>query len=155
MTTADNLAAIGLKLPPVPVPVANYVPARRVGNLVFSSGQTPTRDGNLVMKGKLGRELDVEQGQEAARLSILNCLAALEQELGTLDAIESVVKLTGFVSSFEGFEEHPAVINGASILLEQVFGERGRHARSALGLAELPYGAPVEVELIVSVKPGY
>ncbi len=155
MSTADALVAIGIELPPVPVPVANYVPARRVGDLVFSSGQTPTRDGSLLLKGKLGRELNVEQGQEAARLSILNCLAALAQELGTLDAIESVVKLTGYVASAEGFEDHPAVINGASVLLEQVFAERGKHARSALGLAELPYGAPVEVELVVSVKPGY
>jgi enamine deaminase RidA (YjgF/YER057c/UK114 family) len=155
MSTADNLAALGIELPPVPVPVASYVPARRVGNLVFSSGQTPTRDGELLLKGKLGRELSVEQGMEAARISIMNCLAALEQELGTLDAIESVVKLTGFVASAEGFGDQPSVINGASVLLEQVFGERGKHARSALGLAELPYGAPVEVELVVSVKPDH
>jgi enamine deaminase RidA (YjgF/YER057c/UK114 family) len=155
MSTADNLAALGIQLPPVPVPVASYVPARRVGNLVFSSGQTPTRDGELLLRGKLGRELSVEQGMEAARLSILNCLAALEQELGTLDAVESVVKLTGFVASAEGFGDQPSVINGASVLLEQVFGQRGKHARSALGLAELPYGAPVEVELVVSVKPDH
>ncbi|MFG1932012.1 RidA family protein [Mycobacterium sp. NPDC048908] len=154
MSTADTLAALGLELPPVPVPVANYVPARVHGNLVFSSGQTPTRAGELLMKGKLGRDFTVEQGQEAARLSILNCLAALSAELGSLDAIDSIVKLTGFVASAEGFEDQPAVINGASLLLEQVFGERGRHARSALGVAELPYGAPVEVELIVSTKPG-
>jgi enamine deaminase RidA (YjgF/YER057c/UK114 family) len=155
MSTADNLTALGIQLPPVPVPVASYVPARRVGTLVFSSGQTPTRDGELLLKGKLGRELTVEQGQEAARISILNCLAALQQELGTLDAIESVVKLTGFVASAEGFGDQPSVINGASALLEQVLGERGKHARSALGLAELPYGAPVEVELVVSVKPDH
>jgi enamine deaminase RidA (YjgF/YER057c/UK114 family) len=155
MSTADNLTALGIQLPPVPVPVASYVPARRVGNLVFSSGQTPTRDGELLLKGKLGRELTVEQGQEAARISVLNCLAALQQELGTLDAIESVVKLTGFVASAEGFGDQPSVINGASVLLEQVFGERGKHARSALGMAELPYGAPVEVELVVSVKPDH
>jgi enamine deaminase RidA (YjgF/YER057c/UK114 family) len=154
MTIADNLAKHGLKLPTVPTPVANYVPARRVGDLLFSSGQTPTRDGRLVLEGKLGRDLTVEQGQEAARLAILNCLAALERELGTLESIDQVIKLTGFVASAEGFGDQPAVINGASVLLEQVFDERGKHARSALGLAELPFGAPVEVELIVSVKPG-
>jgi enamine deaminase RidA (YjgF/YER057c/UK114 family) len=107
-----------------------------------------------VLEGKLGRDLTVEQGQEAARLAILNCLAALERELGTLESIDQVIKLTGFVASAEGFGDQPAVINGASVLLEQVFDERGKHARSALGLAELPFGAPVEVELIVSVKPG-
>jgi len=154
MTIAENLAAHGLELPPVPTPVANYVPARRIGDLVFSSGQTPTRDGKLLLAGKLGRDLSVEQGQEAARLAILNCLAALEQELTTLESVDQVIKLTGFVASAEGFGDQPSVINGASVLLEQVFGERGKHARSALGLAELPYGAPVEVELIISVKPG-
>lgn len=154
MTIADNLTAHGLAIPPMPVPVANYVPARRVGGLVFSSGQTPTRDGKLLIEGKLGRDLSVEQGQEAARLAVLNCLAALEQELTTLEAVDQVIKLTGYVASAEGFGDQPSVINGASVLLEEVFGERGKHARSSLGLAELPSGAPVEVELIVSVKPG-
>jgi len=154
MSIADNLAALGLDLPVVPTPVANYVPARRVGDLVFSSGQTPTRDGTLLLKGKLGRDLDVEQGQEAARLAILNCLAALQQELTTLEAVDQVIKLTGYVASAEGFGDQPAVVNGASVLLEQVFGDRGKHARTSLGLAELPSGAPVEVDLIVSVKPG-
>jgi len=154
MTIDQRLASLGIELPPVPVPAASYVPARRAGNLVFSSGQTPTRDGQLLMAGKLGRELSIEQGQEAARLATLNCLAALRQELGTLDAIQDIIKVTGFVASAEGFGDQPQVINGASLLLEQVFESRGRHARSALGLAELPFGAPVEVELIVAVKPG-
>ena len=142
---------VDLELPSPPVPVANYVPVRQVGNLVFTAGQTPTRDGILSISGKLGRELTIEQGQEASATAVLNCLAALKQHLGSLDRIVSVVSLTGYVASAEGFDDQPAVINGASLVLEQAFGDRGRHARAAVGVAELPGLAPVEIAMIVEV----
>ena len=142
---------VDLELPSPPVPVANYVPVRQVGNLVFTAGQTPTRDGVLTISGKLGRELTIEQGQEASATAVLNCLAALKQHLGSLDRIVSVVSLTGYVASAEGFGDQPAVINGASLVLEQAFGDKGRHARAAVGVAELPGLAPVEIAMIVEV----
>ncbi|HEU4668251.1 MAG TPA: RidA family protein [Arthrobacter sp.] len=142
---------VDLELPSPPVPVANYVPIRQVGNLVFTAGQTPTRDGVLTISGKLGRELTIEQGQEASATAVLNCLAALKQHLGSLDRIVSVVSLTGYVASAEGFGDQPAVINGASLVLEQAFGDKGRHARAAVGVAELPGLAPVEIAMIVEV----
>ena len=152
MSTSERMAELGIELPPVPAPLASYVPARRVGDLVFSSGQLPTRDGRPVYTGKLGQDLTVEQGQEAARVAALNCLAAVAAEIGSLDEIEAVVKLTGYVASAPGFVDQPLVANGASTLLEQVFGEAGKHARAAVGVAELPRGVPVEVELIVCVR---
>jgi enamine deaminase RidA (YjgF/YER057c/UK114 family) len=152
VSVADRLSELGLTLPTVPVPVANYVPARRYGNLVFASGQTPTVDGTLTMRGKLGAEISVEQGQEGARLCALNCLAAVAGLLGDLDRVEAVLKLTGYVASAPGFVDQPTVVNGASVLLEQVLGDAGKHARAAIGLAELPGGAPVEVDLVLAVR---
>lgn len=147
----NPIGAVELELPSPPVPVANYVPVRQVGNLVFTSGQTPTRDGVLTVSGKLGRELTVEDGQQASATAVLNCLSALRQHLGSLDRIVSVVSLTGYVASAEGFADQPAVINGASLVLERAFGDKGRHARAAVGVAELPGLAPVEISLIVEV----
>jgi enamine deaminase RidA (YjgF/YER057c/UK114 family) len=152
MSVAERLEALGLTLPSVPVPVANYVPARQFGSIVFASGQTPTVNGVLTMRGKLGEEISVEQGQEGARLSVLNCLAAVADLIGGLDRVEAVLKLTGYVASAPGFVDQPTVVNGASVLLEEVLGDAGKHARAALGLAELPGGAPVEVDLIVAVR---
>lgn len=152
MSVVDRLNALGLTLPAVPVPVANYVPARRFGSIVFLSGQSPTVNGILTMHGKLGAEISIEQGQEAARLSVLNCLAAAADLLGDLDRVETVLKLTGYVASAPGFVDQPLVVNGASVLLEDVFGDAGRHARVALGLAELPGGTPVEVDLVLAVR---
>jgi enamine deaminase RidA (YjgF/YER057c/UK114 family) len=152
VSVAERLNALGLTLPAVPVPVANYVPARQFGNIVFASGQTPTVDGVLTMRGKLGAEISVEQGQEGARLSVLNCLAAVQGLIGDLDRVEAVLKLTGYVASAPGFYDQPTVINGASVLLEEVLGDAGKHARAALGLAELPGGAPVEVDLVLAVR---
>ena len=152
MSVADRLNALGLSLPAVPTPVANYVPARRHGYIVFASGQTPTVNGSLTMRGKLGAEISIEQGQEGARLSVLNCLAAVADLVGDLDQVEAVLKLTGYVASAPGFVDQPKVVNGASVLLEQVLGDAGRHARAAIGLAELPGGAPVEVDLVVAVR---
>jgi len=152
MNIEENpIRAVELELPSPPVPVANYVPVRQVGNLVFTSGQTPTRDGVLTVSGKLGRELTVEEGQQASATAVLNCLSALRQHLGSLDRIVSVVSLTGYVASAEGFADQPAVINGASLILERAFGDKGRHARAAVGVAELPGQAPVEISLIVEV----
>lgn len=147
----NNARGIDLELPDPPVPVANYVPVRQVGNLAFTAGQTPTRNGILTISGKLGRELTIEQGQQASATAALNCLSALKQHLGSLDRIVSVVSLTGYVASAEGFGDQPAVVNGASLVLERAFGDKGRHARAAVGVAELPGLAPVEISLIVEV----
>lgn len=151
MSFEHRLKQLGLELPPTPTPVANYVPAVRVGQFVYASGQTPTVEGKPIVTGKLGRELTVAQGQEAARLAVLNCLAQVRWLVGSLDAVDRIVKMTGYVASAEGFGDQPAVINGASLLLEDIFGEAGKHARAAVGVAELPALAPVEVELIVTV----
>src|SRR5689334_5914193 len=148
MSFEERVRELGLTLPETPRPVANYVVAVQTGNLIFASGQTPTVQGKLTIGGKLGRDVTIEQGQEAARVAILNCLAEVRSITGTLDAIKRVVKLNGYVASAEGFIAQPQVINGASLLLEEIFGAVGKHARAAIGVAELPGGAPVEVELI-------
>jgi enamine deaminase RidA (YjgF/YER057c/UK114 family) len=132
--------------------MATYVPAVRAGNLLFLSGVLPIQDGQLAFAGKLGRDLTVEQGMEAARLALLNALAIVKQEVGSLDRITRVVKVVGHVASAEGFIQQPQVINGASDLLVAIFGEVGRHARVAVGAAELPRGAPVEIEVILSIS---
>lgn len=154
MSAERRLADLGITVPTLPPPVASYVPAVRTGRLVFASGQTPTIDGVLQVSGKLGDSVSVEDGQRAARLAALNCLAEVRGLLGSLDAVSRVVRLTGYVASAPGFGAQPAVINGASQLIEEVFGEAGRHARAAIGVAELPFGAPVEVDLIVEVREG-
>jgi len=141
-----------LELPPPAKPLATYVPAIQAGAFLFLSGVLPMRDGQLAFSGKLGRDLTVEQGMEAARLALLNALAIAKQELGTLDRITRVVKVVGYVASVEGFVQQPQVLNGASDLLVEIFGEVGRHTRVAVGAAELPRGAPVEIELILSVS---
>lgn len=153
MSFEERIRELGLTIPETPRPVANFVPAVQVGNLIFASGQTPTVSGMLIMKGKLGRDLSIEQGQEAARQAVLNSLAAVRSLTGTLDAIKRIVKLNGWVASAEGFGSQPQVVNGASLLLEEIFGDAGKHARAAIGVAELPSGAPVELELIIEVHP--
>lgn len=153
MSFERKLADLGITLPAPPKPVATYIPAVLAGELLFLSGVIPFRDGKLVFEGKLGRELTVEQGYEASRIALLNALAIIRQELGTLDRVKQVVRMTGHVASAEGFVQHPAVINGASDLLVKIFDEAGKHARVALGAAELPLNAPVEIELILHVRP--
>jgi len=154
-TSAEaRVRELGIQIPTLPPPVAIYVPAVRTGDLVFASGQTPTVDGVLQVQGKLGGEVSIEQGQQAARLAALNCVAEVRGLLGSLDRVARIVRLTGFVASATGFAQQPAVVNGASQLIEEVFGEAGRHARSAIGVAELPGGAPVEIELIVAAREG-
>jgi enamine deaminase RidA (YjgF/YER057c/UK114 family) len=155
MKVEERLKELGLELPPPPRPVANYVPAVQIGNLVFVSGHGPRRAGTPAYMGKLGRELTTPQGYEAARSVMLNILATLKSVLGDLDRIQQVVKLLGMVNCTEDFREQPQVINGASDLLVALYGERGRHARSAVGMQSLPGDAdgsiPVEIELIVAV----
>jgi enamine deaminase RidA (YjgF/YER057c/UK114 family) len=147
-----KLAELGLQLPTPPPPVANYVRAVTVGNLVFLSGHGPSRDGRLVYVGKVGADLDVKTGYDAAQLVMLNCLSSLKEEIGELDRVKRVVKLLGMVNAAPDFGEQPEVINGASDLLTQLFGDRGRHARSAVGMASLPRGIAVEIEMIVEIN---
>ncbi|MCW2525925.1 MAG: hypothetical protein JWM76_785 [Pseudonocardiales bacterium] len=152
MTNVDQrLAALGLTLPTVVPPVGSYVPAVRTGNYVYTSGQLPMVSGKLPATGRLGAEIDVATGAELARFSALNALAAIDALVG-LDNVVRIVKVVGFVASTPEFTQHPAVINGASDLLGQLFGDAGVHARSAVGVAALPLGAPVEVELVVEVR---
>ena len=149
---AERLAALGLTLPPVAAPVAAYVPAVRTGTYVYTSGQLPTVDGKLPAVGKVGDEVSVQDAAGMARTCALNALAAAASAAGGLEAIRRIVKVTGFVASAPGFGGQAQVINGASELLIEVFGEDGKHSRSAIGVAELPLNAPVEVELIAEVR---
>jgi len=147
----EKLKAMGLVLPSAPTPVANYVGAVQAGDLVFVSGHGPVKDGTLVYRGKLGRDFSVSEGYEAAKLVMLNCLASLRDAIGDLDRVQRIVKLLGLVNSTPDFLEQPGVINGASDLLVELFGDRGRHARSAVGMAVLPFDIAVEIEMIVQV----
>jgi enamine deaminase RidA (YjgF/YER057c/UK114 family) len=146
-----KLAELGLTLPDVAPPLAAYVPAVRTGNYVYVSGQLPLADGKLIASGKVGDEITTEQAKELAARCALNGLAALESAVG-LGKVVRIVKVVGFVASAPGFTDQPTVINGASELFGEVLGEAGRHARSAVGVAELPRNAPVEVELIAEVR---
>lgn len=149
----SRITELGLTLPEVAAPAGSYVPAVRSGDQVFTSGQLPFVDGELAAKGKLGGDVDVKTGYAAARIAALNALAAVKSLIGDLDAIDQVVKMTGFVNSEPDFTAQPAVVNGASDVLHEIFGQRGAHARSAVGVAALPLGTPVEVEIIVRLKP--
>jgi enamine deaminase RidA (YjgF/YER057c/UK114 family) len=150
VSASARLAELGIDLPVVVKPLGSYVPAVRTGNLVHTSGQLPMQDGTLVQVGKVGVDVTPEQGKELARICALNALAAVHSLAG-IDSVARVVKVVGFVASGPGFTGQPGVVNGASDLLADVFGEAGVHARSAVGVAELPLGAPVEVELVVEV----
>jgi enamine deaminase RidA (YjgF/YER057c/UK114 family) len=149
---AERLAALGLTLPPVAAPGGAYVPAVRAGQFVYTAGQIPTVDGKVLAVGKVGGEVSVPDAAALARTCALNALAAAAAAAGGLEAIRRIVKVTGFVASAPGFTGQPQVVNGASELLIDVFGQDGRHARSAVGVAELPLGVPVEVELIAEVR---
>lgn len=153
MTThTERLAALGLTLPPVTAPVAAYVPAVQTGSYIYVSGQVPVADGKVAATGKVGAEVSTEDAAGLARICALNALAAAANAAGGLDNIGRIVKVVGFVASAPGFNGQPQVINGASELLIEVLGEDGRHARSAVGVAELPLNVPVEVELIAEVR---
>jgi enamine deaminase RidA (YjgF/YER057c/UK114 family) len=152
-TPSARLAELGIELPNVAKPLASYVPAVRTGNLVYTAGQLPLADGALVSSGKIGAGVTPEEGRLLARVCALNALAAVDALVG-IDNVTHVVKVVGFVASAPGFTGQPAVINGASELFGEVFGEAGSHARSAVGVAELPLDAPVEVEVVVEVAGG-
>ncbi|HET6737044.1 RidA family protein [Mycobacterium sp.] len=151
MSWSARLAELGIALPGVAAPLAAYVPAVRTGNLVYTAGQLPITSGNLAVTGKVGAEVTPEVGKTLARVCALNALAAVHSLVG-IDAITRVVKVVGFVASAPGFTGQPGVVNGASELFGEVFGDAGAHARSAVGVSELPLDAPVELELIVEVR---
>ena len=152
-TALERLRALGLTLPAVPSPAGSYVPAVRTGHLVFTAGQLPLVDGELAATGLVGLDVPPERARELAATAALNALAAAAQVAGGLDRILRAVKVVGYVASAPGFTAQPGVVDGASELLGRVLGDAGRHARSAVGVASLPKGAPVEVELIVAVQP--
>lgn len=148
----QRLEEIGIKLEKVPTPIAQYVPAKTVGSLVYTSGADCRVQGVLKYTGKVGKDLTVEQGYDAARQVMINLISVLKDHLGDLDRVKQVVKLLAYVNSADGFVEQPFVINGASDLLVEVFGEKGRHARSAISSNELPFNTPVEIEMIVEIE---
>jgi enamine deaminase RidA (YjgF/YER057c/UK114 family) len=148
----EKIKELGFQLPDAPKPVAAYLPALKINNLVFTAGQIPSVKGELKYKGKLGKDIMIDEGRKAAETCALNCLAAVKGVIEDLNKIEQVVKLTVFVNSTESFINQPQVANGASELLEKIFGENGKHVRSAVGVSELPLNASVEIEMIVKVK---
>lgn len=152
MTTSERLRELGISLPQVAAPVAAYVPAIRTGNQVWTSGQIPFVNGELAATGKVGAEVSAEDAYNYARIAVLNALAAVDALVG-IDKVTRVLKIVGFVASAEDFGGQPAVINGASELMGEIFGDAGAHARSAVGVAELPLNSPVEVEIIVEIAP--
>lgn len=143
---------MGLSIPEAPKPVAAYIPGIKVGEFVYTAGQIPLANGELKYKGKVGAEVSVEDAYEAAKVCALNCLGVVKSIIGDLDKVEQIVKVVGFVNSADGFNMQPKVINGASELFGEIFGEKGAHARSAVGVNELPLDATCEVEIIVKVK---
>jgi enamine deaminase RidA (YjgF/YER057c/UK114 family) len=151
MSAEQKLKDLGITLPTPPQPIANYVRAVRAGNFLFVSGHGPYNDGKIKMAGKVGRELTVEEGYQVARNVGLNCLATVKAAVGDMDKVKQVVKLLGMVNCTEDFKDQPKVINGCSDLLVEVFGEIGKHARSAVGMQALPNGIPVEIEMILDV----
>ena len=152
MSISDRMNELGIELPRAPAPVGAYVPYVISGSLMFISGQVPIRDGAMIHEGKVPLDVTVEQGQECAALCFLNAIAQAKAALGDLDQVERIVRMTGYVAVAADFTDQPLVVNGASNLAVDIFGEEGRHARVAVGVAELPLGAPVELEVILEVK---
>ncbi|MFA6134192.1 MAG: RidA family protein [Phycisphaerae bacterium] len=151
MSAEKRITELGLALPPAPAPVGSYLPATRSGKLIFTSGQLPFKGGALLATGKVGAEVSIEQAQAAAAQAVLNALAAAKGQAGTLESITAIVRLNVFVNSAPGFVEQAKVANGASDLLVQIFGDKGRHSRCAIGAAELPLNAAVELDLVLEV----
>jgi len=147
-----KLKELGILLPEAPKPVAAYIPAKQSGKLVFTAGQLPMVQGELISKGLLGQDVEIEEANKAARICTLNALAAIKGVVGDLDRIKQIVRVVGYVASVPTFTQQPTVVNGASELLLEIFGESGKHARSAVGMAVLPLNAPVEIELTVEVE---
>jgi enamine deaminase RidA (YjgF/YER057c/UK114 family) len=148
----SSIKQLGLELPDVPKPVAAYIPAKQTGNLVFTAGQLPMVNGELISKGLLGQDVEIDEANKAARICTLNALAAIKGVIGDLDRIKQIVRVVGYVASVPTFTQQPAVVNGASELLLEIFGENGKHARSAVGMAVLPLNASVEIELTVEIE---
>jgi enamine deaminase RidA (YjgF/YER057c/UK114 family) len=148
----ERLNKLGIVIPEAPKPVASYIPAKKVGNLIFTAGQLPMVNGDLISKGLLGQDLEIEEANKAARICTINALAAIKGIIGDLDQIKQIVRVVGYVASIPTFTQQPAVVNGSSELLLEIFGESGKHARSAVGMAVLPLNASVEIELIVEIK---
>jgi enamine deaminase RidA (YjgF/YER057c/UK114 family) len=148
----SRIKGLALILPEAPKPVAAYIPAKQTGNLVFTAGQLPMVNGELISKGLLGQDVEVEEANKAARICTLNALAAIKGVIGDLDRIKQIVRVVGYVASVPTFTQQPAVVNGASELLLEIFGENGKHARSAVGMAVLPLNASVEIELTVEIE---
>lgn len=153
MSVESRLTELGITLPPAGTPSHAYVPVQQTGNLLFVSGNGPKKDGNYEFLGKLGGEVTLEQGQESARWCILNCLASVKRYLGDLDRVVGVIKVVGFVASVPTFTKQPQVMNAASDLLVAIFGDRGAHARTSVGVAALPGDIPVEIEMILEISP--
>jgi len=151
MSTEENLKKLNINLPKAPDPVGAYVASKIVGNLVFISGQLPLNSEGKLIKGKVGKELNLEQGQEAAKFCALNLLAQLKKICGSLDKVKGCVKITGYVNSIDSFVDQPKIVNGASDLISQIFGDKGKHTRAAVSVNSLPLGAAVEVEGIFEV----
>ncbi len=148
----DKLKSLGLELPAIPKPLAAYIPAKQSGKLVFTAGQLPMVNGDLISKGLLGKDVEIEEANNAARICTLNALAAIKGVIGDLDKIKQVVRVVGYVASLPTFTQQPAVVNGASELLLEIFDDAGKHARSAVGMAVLPLNASVELELTVEIE---
>ena len=148
----SRLRELGIQLSEPPKPVASYIPAKQTGNLVFTAGQLPMVNGELISSGLLGKDVEIEEAHNAARICTLNALAAIKSVIGDLDRIKQIVRVVGYVASVPTFIQQPAVVNGASELLLEIFGENGKHARSAVGIAVLPLNASVEIELTVEIE---
>lgn len=147
----DKLKELHIVLPEVQ-PAGNYLPAIRTGNLIFVSGQLPKMEGKIAFRGRIGKDLNLESARRAARACIANILAVLKQELGSLEKIKKIVRLAGYINTYPGFNDHPKVMDAASDLLVEIFGEAGKHSRVAVGVVELPLGAAIEMEMIVEVR---
>lgn len=148
----EKIKTLGYDLPEAPKPLAAYIPVTRVDNLIFTAGQLPMVEGKLISEGKLGNEVSDEVGIKAAEICAINCLSVIKSEIGDLDNIEQIVKVTVFINSADGYITQPKIANGASEFLVNIFGESGKHVRSAVGVNELPINSPVEIEMIVKVK---
>ncbi len=148
----SKLKEMGIEIPEAPKPLAAYVPAALEGNLVYTAGQLPLKDGKLCCEGKVGAEVSVEDATAAAKICAINCLSVIKSQIGSLDNIERILKVTVFVASAKEFTAQPQVANGASEFFVEVFGEAGKHVRSAVGVSELPINAPVEIEIVAKIK---
>jgi enamine deaminase RidA (YjgF/YER057c/UK114 family) len=152
MNYESKISEMGFSLPEAPTPLAAYVAGIISGNLVFTAGQVPLKDGKIAFQGKLGKEISVEDGQKASQICCLNCLSVVKKQIGDLQKVKQILKVTVFVASSEGFTDQPKVANGASEMLVEIFGEKGKHVRSAVGVSELPLNSAVEIEMIVEFE---